>query len=94
VQLLGLLLDEEEMSLTAIAEQTRHFYRVRNPQKALTRDLNYLIRLQAISAKRLPDDAGFLLSINLGWPTKITETEFFRQMKEMPKGKVYGFLSI
>jgi hypothetical protein len=32
--------------------------------------------------------------INLDWPMKITETEFFRRMKELPKGKVYGFLSV
>lgn len=94
VQLLSLLLDEEEMKLDELATRTRHFYGVRNPQKALIRDLNYLIGLQAILAKRLPDVSGFLLSINLDWPTKITETEFFRRMKERPKGKVYGFLSI
>lgn len=94
VQLLNLLLDEEEMALADITGRTRHFYSVSNPQKALIRDLNYLIGLQAISAKRLPDNAGFLISINLDWPMKITETEFFRRMKEMPKGKVYGFLSI
>ncbi|MGH7958052.1 MAG: Fic family protein [Opitutaceae bacterium] len=94
VQVLTLLLDEEEMTLAALTERTRHFYGVRNPQKALIRDLNYLIGLQAISAKRLPDVGGFLLNINLDWPMKITDTEFFRRMKEMPKGKVYGFLSI
>ena len=34
-----------------------------------------------------------MLSVNIDWPTEITETEFFRRVKEMPKGKVYGFLS-
>lgn len=94
VQLLNLLLDEEEMTLTALTERTRHIFNVSNPYKALIRDLNYLIGLDAISAKALPDKTGFLLSINLNWPTKITETEFFRRTKEMPKGKVYGFLSM
>ncbi|HTJ78004.1 MAG TPA: Fic family protein [Rariglobus sp.] len=94
VQLLNLFLDEEEMLLTTVTERTRHFYRVSNPYRALIRDLNYLIGLNAIAAKRLPDNGGFLLSINLEWPTQITETEFFQKMKEMPKGKVYGFLSI
>jgi Fic family protein len=94
VQVLNLLLDEEEMPLPAVIERTRHFYRVANPYRALIRDLNYLIGLKAISARRLPDDGGFLLEINLEWPTQITETEFFQKMKEMPKGKVYGFLSI
>jgi Fic family protein len=94
VQMLTLLLDEEEMTLAALTERTRHFYRVNNPHRALIRDLNYLIGLQAITAKRLPENAGFLIGINLEWPMQITETEFFRRMKEMPKGKVYGFLSI
>jgi len=27
------------------------------------------------------------------WPTEITETEFFRSVKEMPKAKTHGFLA-
>lgn len=93
VQLLHLLLDEEEIVLEDLSKRTAHFYRMRNPYKALIRDLNYLIGLGAILAKRLPENAGFLISIRLEWPTRITETEFFRQVKEMPKAKVHGFLS-
>jgi Fic family protein len=93
VQLLNLLLDEEEMTLAALTERTRHIFNLSNPYKALVRDLNYLISMGAIAAKRLPDKSGFLISINLDWPTKITETEFFQRVKAMPKGKVYGFLS-
>lgn len=93
VQLLNLLLDEEEITLTELTKRTAHFYSVKNPYKALIRDLNTLIGLNAIAAKRLPDDAGFLISIRLEWPTKITDTEFFRRAKEMPKAKVHGFLS-
>lgn len=93
VQLLVLMLDEEEMTLSALAERTRHIYMVQNPHKALVRDLNYLIGLEALSATRLPDKAGYLLRIRLDWPTRITETEFLKRVKAMPKGKVYGFLS-
>jgi Fic family protein len=93
VQLLNLLLDEEEMTLAMLTERTRHIFNVQNPYKALVRDLNYLIGMGAIAAKRLPDKTGFLITINLDWPTKITETEFFQRVKAMPKGKVYGFLS-
>jgi Fic family protein len=93
VQLLNLLLDEGEVSLGDLERRTAHVYMLKNPYKALVRDLNYLIGLEAISARRLPADAGFVLSINLDWPTQITETEFFRRVKAMPKGKVYGFLS-
>ncbi|MBX3747289.1 MAG: Fic family protein [Verrucomicrobiae bacterium] len=93
VQLLVLMLDQEEMTLTALAERTRHIYMVKNPHKALVRDLNYLIGLEALSATRLPDKAGYSLRIRLDWPTRITEAEFFKRVKAMPKGKVYGFLS-
>jgi Fic family protein len=93
VQLLNLLLETDEMSLADLSVKTRHFYTVKSPQKALVRDLNYLIQLQAMRAKKMPDDMGYLLAINLDWPMQITETEFFQRVKDMPKGKVYGFLS-
>jgi Fic family protein len=93
VQLLNLLLARGDMRLFDLGEQSRHFYKVKNPHKTLIRDLNYLIRLQAINSQKLPDKPDFLISINLEWPTQITETEFFRRAKEMPKAKVHGFLS-
>ncbi len=93
VQLLNLLLEEEEITLEALTKRTAHFYRVKNPYKALIRDLNYLIELKAITYKRLPENTGFLILIQLEWPMQITETEFFRRAKEMPKAKVHGFLS-
>lgn len=92
-QLLNLLLDEEELSLAELTKRTRHFYSLKNPYKALVRDLNYLISLNALTARRLTEDAGFLIGINLEWPTQITETDFFRRAKELPKAKVHGFLS-
>ncbi len=93
VQILNLLLDAGEIPLANISGRTRQFYSVKNPGKALARDLSYLIRLGALDVKKLPEEKGFLFSINLDWPTQITETEFFRRVKDMPKGKVYGFLS-
>lgn len=93
VQLLNLLLDEEEMTLVELTKRTAHIYSVANPYKALIRDLNYLIELESIAAKRLPEGSGFLISIRLEWPARITETEFFRKAKELPKAKVHGFLS-
>jgi Fic family protein len=93
VQILNLLLDAGEVSLAAISSKTRQFYSVKNPGKALVRDLSYLIQLGALDVKKLPEEKSYLFSINLDWPTQITETEFFRRVKDMPKGKVYGFLS-
>ena len=93
VQLLQLLLDNDNQTLAEIGKRTSGFYKVRNPRKALLRDLAYLINLEAISAKRPADAAQLMFSINLDWPTQITETEFFKRVKEMPKAKLYGFLS-
>ncbi|MBA4423537.1 MAG: hypothetical protein C0390_10665 [Syntrophus sp. (in: bacteria)] len=93
VQILNLLLDAGEIHHAEISEKTRNFYAVKNPGKALIRDLKYLFQLGALNVKEFPEGKGYLLSINLDWPTQITETEFFRRVKEMPKGKVYGFLS-
>jgi Fic family protein len=93
VQILNLLLDAGEIPLADISGKTRQFYAVKNPGKALVRDLMYLIQLGALNVKKFPEEKGFLFSINLDWPTQITETEFFKRVKDMPKGKVYGFLS-
>ncbi len=93
VQLLNVLLDEEEIALEELTKRTAHFYPVKNPYKALIRDLSYLIELKAIAAERLTEPAGFLISIRLEWPTEITETEFFRKVKALPKAKIHGFLS-
>ena len=93
VHLLNLLLDIDDITLAELTKRTTHFYKVKEPWKALIRDLNYLIELKAIAAEVLPERAGHRISIRLEWPTQITETEFFRQVKAMPKAKVHGFLS-
>jgi Fic family protein len=93
VQVLNLLLDEGEMDLDDVSTRTRHFYALKNPTKALIRDLTYLIVLEAVRVRKIPEAKRVMLSVNIDWPTQITETEFFRRVKEMPKGKVHGFLS-
>lgn len=93
VQLLNLLLNEGTLTYGEIAARTAHFYTVKNPGKALNRDLNYVIGLGAMLFERTEDPPGFRFWINLEWPAQITETEFFKRVKDMPKGKVHGFLS-
>ena len=93
VQLLKLLLDEEEMKLNDLERKSAHFYRTKHPLKTLIRDLVYLRDLEAIATTQLLDKSDWLISIRLEWPTQITETEFFRRVKAMPKAKAHGFLS-
>jgi hypothetical protein len=93
MQLLNLLLDVGELSLSGLLARSAPFYRVANPRKALIRDLTYLIELEAIRFEPGPNVDQSRLIIDLEWPMRITETEFFRWAKSMPKGKVHGFLS-
>ena len=93
VQILNVLLDHGRITLLDLIDRTRHHFTVKNSYKALTRDLNYLVALDAIGVEKLPEGQGFVLWANLEWPTTITETEFFRRVKTMPKGKGYSFLS-
>ena len=94
LQILSLLLDEQQMTWKDLRVRLLPIYTLKNPFKALVRDLDYLIRLGAVSTRLLPKDEGLLLfSTNLDWPAQITETEFFRKMKHMPKSRILPFLS-
>ena len=63
---------------------------VRNPRKALLRDLAYLKVLKAISAKRPADATRIFHQFRLA-DTKSLRREFFKRVKEMPKAKTTGF---
>ena len=93
VHLLNLFLERDEVLLSELHRLSEPFYRMAHPRKALISDLNYLLTLGCITAHQLPDGAGTRLDINLDWPTQITESEFFKKAKELPKSKGYPFLS-
>jgi Fic family protein len=96
VQVLILLLEEEELTMAALGERARSLYALKNPRKAFTRDLAYLESLGAISIAGVEDARDtreVRLRAKLEWPMEITETEFFRRVKQFPKGKTYSFLS-
>jgi hypothetical protein len=93
VQLLQLLLDRGSQTFSEVINQTRGLYHVKNPRKALIRDLSYLATLLAIGIKQTDDKLDTIISVNLDWPTQITESEFFKRVREMPKAKLHGFLS-
>lgn len=91
IKILTLLLDRT-MTFGELIGATGETYRgLKNPVRALVRDINGLSQLQAIAVKRVSEDE-FEISVRLEWPTEITETEFFRRAKEMPKAKTHGFL--
>lgn len=91
LQVIQLLLETDEIELGTLTTRTRHLYILKNPGKALTRDLTYLLSLGALRVERR--DEGIWLAADLAWPTRITETEFFRLAKTLPRGKVSGILT-
>ncbi len=93
LEILKLLLDTDALKLEDLTKRTAAFYQgLNNPYKAQIRDLNYLIGLRAVGFEKLPD-ASYRIFVRLEWPTEVTETEFFKQVEQMPKSKTYGFLS-
>ena len=93
IEILKLLLEVESLSLDELQKRTEIFYRsLNNPYRALIRDINGLLRLNAIDFEKLADDK-YRIFIRLEWPTEITETEFFKRVEKMPKAKTHGFLA-
>lgn len=94
LQLINLLLDVEQIKLPTLVDRTGHSYAsVKNPMKALIRDLLYLQELEAIHIARSDATEEVNIRINMDWPMQITETEFFRRMKQQPKARLGGFFS-
>jgi len=80
------------MDLDSIIEEHRHLYgTLRQPVRAIARDLFGLVNLGAVD--EITDDKGQLLGfrVRLTWPTEITETEFFRRLRMLPKAKSLPF---
>jgi hypothetical protein len=91
IKILTFLL-ESDLTLQELINRTASIYgSLKNPVKALIRDVNALIRLRAVGVEKLTEER-YRLFVRLEWPTEITETEFFRRIKDMPKAKTYGFL--
>ena len=86
-----------EIELFQLAEVTKEDYKSRKmPIDAYLRDVSRLWGLEAIHVHREGTDTKnykWYLSVNLDWPTTITETEFFARLSRLPKSKMYGFLS-
>ncbi len=92
IEILRLLLEADWMDLEQIFQKTAGSYRtLKNPRKAVIRDLNDLIRLKAVKFEKLGEDR-FRLGVRLEWPTEITETAFFEQLKALPRAKTHSFL--
>ncbi len=95
VDMLQTLLEVDQMDLEELWRRLRLTYSSLGvPVKAFNRDLGSLIGLGAIYATRKNEEPpSWEVSVNLAWPSEITESDFFKRLKSLPKGKTYGFLT-
>jgi len=75
---------ESDMGVAEMLKKNEHLYReLRNPMSAFERDLVGLLMLRAIKY----DKEREIISARMEWPVKITETEFFKRIEQLPKAK-------
>lgn len=94
IEILKILLAEEKIEWSALIERTRALYNVKNPVRALVRDVNALTALKATWVHKIDEGPPprYLIGVRLEWPTEVTETEFFDQVRKLPKAKTRSFL--
>lgn len=92
IQLLKLLLDVDEIDFSTLHKKTAPYYEsLKSANNAFVRDLTNLLNLGAIGIKRQSEHA-LTISLNLDWPTQITESKFFETIKNLQKAKTHPFL--
>jgi len=96
LMVLNRLLDREgEVEWPELVEEVTPYYASRkNAMFAIVRDVNRLGALGAITirAEHLPQKrARFFIAADLNWPSRITDTEFFTAIEQLPKSKTSMF---
>ncbi len=94
LDILNCLLDQpdDSMEWTKLSyTMSPKYMRLKNPMKAMIRDILSLDQLGAITIEKIEEDK-FKMAVRLQWPTEITETEFFKRTKQLPKAKMLSFL--
>lgn len=92
LEILNRLLEVDGMNFDDLVRVTRSRYgALKNPAKALVRDLGSLVTLGAVAVEETGDDS-WRLRVRLEWPTEITETEFFKRIESLPTAKTFSFL--
>ena len=91
-EILNKLLDEDkEIEVGELFDLLeKHYDSLKIPVRAYVRDLNHLIGLRAISSRhegQKPERLKVFLKVRLDWATEITETEFYRQINQLPEAK-------
>lgn len=92
IEILKILLEVDEITAALLfARILPNYKNVRNQTKAMLRDIHNLINLGAIRVDHTDPEA-IRIASRLEWPSEITESEFFKKIREMPKGRTFRFL--
>jgi cell filamentation protein, protein adenylyltransferase len=87
LEILYRLLDVDSVELNDLVRMMRPKYEgLKRGVQAVVRDLNHLKALNAISIKG-PSGGPWTISARLEWPAEVTETDFFKKVRELPKAK-------
>jgi len=88
-----ILQSEKPVDFEDLAKVLSERYRsVRNPRKAIVRDVDHLSQLRAIAVAK-NKEGQYLISVRLDWPRETTEGQFFELIRKLPKVKTRSFLS-
>ena len=91
--ILKMLLEKDKLELMILYEAVKaNFANLKNPHKAYIRDLNGLLDLGAIKLNIVGDENLVFLLPRLEWPTEITESDFLKRVKTLPKAKTTKFI--
>lgn len=92
LEILNRLLDADGIELNDFVRMMKPRYEgLKKVMPALLRDVNHLLSLNAIRIDG-PPKGPWTVAVRLEWPMEITETEFFKKVKELPKAKTLPLL--
>lgn len=91
IEILNTLLEADVLLWRELSKRTPGLYKsLRDPARAVIRDLNSLIELGAIRWEH-DSNQQIRFRINLDWPAQITESHFFEVIRRLPKVKPLSF---
>lgn len=93
IGILKILLDGETRITDVYGKLSDTYEQMKAPVPAFIRDVSALIHLGAVTATSTERSRPVLLTVNLDWPQQITETDFMRRVKDLPKAKDHEFMS-
>jgi len=89
-EILQIMLEQETTKWRNLQERVWHNYEnLKQPRKGIIRDMSFLLDLGALTWEKREEDEieKIWFRIDLEWPTKITETDFYKKLRQLPRAK-------